>query len=48
MSHCSLLSDEGRGQCLINWSEEMWAAKFVNWRGNNVKTGKYFIVIIQE
>lgn len=26
----------------------MWAARLVNWRGPNVQTSKYFIVIIQE
>lgn len=36
------------GAAFKNWSEEMWAARLVNWRGPNVQTSKYFIVIIQE
>lgn len=47
---CTLLSafGSGDGTLLKTWSEEMWAARFINWRGTNLKTGKYFILIAQE
>lgn len=48
-AHCSLPSDVGRGRTLLKTcSEEMWATRFINWRGTNLKTGKYFTMIAQE
>ena len=42
-AHCSLPSDwGGDGTLLQTCSEEM------NWRGTNLKTGKYFTMIAQE
>lgn len=38
----------GDGTLLKTCSEEMWAARFLNWRGTNLKTGKYFTMIAQE